>query len=188
MLGPKVNGRILNRERNMNCPVCANTLTSVRAGAVTVDLCVGGCGGIWFDQFELQKLDGPDEPAGDLLGNVRRRADLQIDPSQRRHCPRCNDIVMMRHFYSPLRRVEVDECPNCGGYWLDAGELALIRQEHADRQTQQEAVEKYLNEASASILGPMRTGSPKEAERARRIGQLFRFSSPIQFEEGGPRP
>jgi Zn-finger nucleic acid-binding protein len=162
-------------------------MTSVQAGTVTVDVCAGGCGGIWFDQFELQKLDGPEESAAEMLLNVSRRPDLQIDPAQRRFCPKCDGIVMMRHYYSPLRRVEVDECPNCGGFWLDAGELALIREEHADRQSQQEAVQHYLSEASASILGPMRAGSAQEVERARRIAQLFRFTRPIQYERGEAR-
>jgi Zn-finger nucleic acid-binding protein len=38
-------------------------------------------------------------------------------------------VKLKRHFFSAKRRVEVDQCPNCGGYWLDAGELALIRAE-----------------------------------------------------------
>jgi Zn-finger nucleic acid-binding protein len=33
----------------------------------------------------------------------------------------------------------VDECPNCGGYWLDAGELAQIRAERAGAEAEQAA-------------------------------------------------
>lgn len=168
--------------RNMNCPVCTNALTAVPAGPVTVDVCLGGCGGIWFDIFELQKLDDPGDAAGKMLIHLKKREDLDIDYSQRRKCPRCDDIVMMRHFYSPRRRVEVDECPNCGGFWLDAGELALIRQEHENEAAQQAAVEQYLDAMSASILGRMRAGGGDDAKRAHRIDQLFRFSSPIRFQ------
>jgi Zn-finger nucleic acid-binding protein len=145
-----------------------------------VDACLGGCGGIWFDQFELQKLDQPHEPAGELLIHLRKREDLNIDYSQRRNCPRCPNIVMMRHFYSPRRRVEVDECPSCGGFWLDAGELTLIRAEHQNEAEQQAAVDKYIETTTNAILGPLRAAG--NAERARRIHQLFRFSSPIRFE------
>jgi Zn-finger nucleic acid-binding protein len=43
-----------------------------------------------------------------------------------------------RHFFSAKRRVEVDQCPNCGGYWLDAGELNQIRAEKAETARVQE--------------------------------------------------
>jgi Zn-finger nucleic acid-binding protein len=154
----------------------------VQAGSVAVDVCLGGCGGIWFDIFELQKLDDPNEAGGEMLVNVKKQDHLQIDYSQRRNCPRCLNIVMMRHFYSPRRRVEVDECPNCGGFWLDAGELALIREEHQHKEQQQAAVEQYLDVMAAAILPPMRTSGPEHAIRARRIDQLFRFSVPIRFQ------
>src|SRR5688572_11282347 len=111
----------------MKCPVCTNDLASVNAGGVTVDVCVNGCGGIWFDQFELKELDEPRETAGDLLNQVTSEKVGLPTNDERRNCPRCPDIVMMRHFFSPKRRVVVDECPQCGGFWLDAGELALIR-------------------------------------------------------------
>ena len=34
---------------------------------------------------------------------------------------------MMRHPFSVKREIEIDECPNCAGYWLDHGELDAIR-------------------------------------------------------------
>lgn len=166
----------------MKCPVCETELAPVQAGPVTVDVCLGGCGGIWFDNFELQKLDEPHDTAGQMLVNVKPREPLAIDAAQRRNCPRCPRIVMMRHYYSPRRRVEVDECPNCGGFWLDAGELALIREEHKDEQAQQTAVAEYLDAVSASILGPLRSGGAEHTARVRRIEQLFRFTRPIRYE------
>jgi Zn-finger nucleic acid-binding protein len=38
-------------------------------------------------------------------------------------------VKLKRHFFSAKKHVEVDHCPNCGGYWLDAGELEKIRAE-----------------------------------------------------------
>jgi Zn-finger nucleic acid-binding protein len=107
---------------------------------------------------------------------------LNIDYTKRRTCPRCDQIVMMRHFYSPRRRVEVDECPNCGGFWLDAGELALIRNEHANEPEQQRAVKEYLDSVSAAELDPMRSGNSDEVARARRLDQIMNFSRPIKYE------
>jgi Zn-finger nucleic acid-binding protein len=106
----------------MICPACFNQLTETTVGAVTVDVCQGGCGGIWFDAFELQR-------AGERLLNIQRDLALQVDFARKRDCPRCAGIKLKRHFFSAKRRVEVDHCPNCGGYWLDAGELEKIREE-----------------------------------------------------------
>ncbi|WP_299494416.1 zf-TFIIB domain-containing protein [uncultured Shewanella sp.] len=51
-----------------------------------------------------------------------------IDVTPRISCPKCADIVMARHFYSPKNQIEIDSCPGCGGIWLDYGELQKIRQ------------------------------------------------------------
>jgi hypothetical protein len=113
----------------MKCPACFNQLTETQVGSVAVDVCQGGCGGIWFDAFELQKVDEQDETAGEPLLNIERDERLVLDRSHKRECPRCTDVKLHRHFFSAKRRVEVDQCPNCAGYWLDAGELAMIRAE-----------------------------------------------------------
>ncbi len=172
----------------MKCPACQNYLSPVKAGSVLVDVCLGGCGGIWFDNFELQKLDEPNELAGNLLVqvNVAQRTEIATNPTKKRPCPKCGDIVMMRHFFSPKRRVEVDECPNCGGYWLDAGELALIREEHQAEIDRKRGADEYLSDLMGRKLDKMRAGSGEEIKRARTIDQLLRFSKPIRYERDRP--
>ena len=51
----------------MNCPACKRVLEQLTVGDVTVDACRGGCGGIWFDNLELEKFDEPHEAAGEVL-------------------------------------------------------------------------------------------------------------------------
>jgi len=119
----------LHGRQIMKCPACFNELTETKVGSLAVDVCQGGCGGIWFDAFELQKVDEQDEAAGETLLNIRRNERLVLDMSRKRECPRCAGIKLHRHYFSAKRRVEVDQCPSCGGYWLDAGELAMIRAE-----------------------------------------------------------
>ncbi len=123
----------------MKCPACFNELTPFQVGDLTVDVCQGGCGGIWFDAFELQQVDEEQETAGEPLLNIQRDERLIVDKTRRRECPRCEGVKLHRHFYSAKRRVEVDECPGCGGYWLDAGELASIREEKAQAASADEA-------------------------------------------------
>jgi len=123
----------------MKCPACFNELTQVQVGSLQVDVCQGGCGGIWFDAFELQRVDEERESAGEPLLQIQRDERVLVDPSRKRECPRCPGIKLQRHFFSAKRKVEVDQCPNCGGYWLDAGELASIRAEKSEAASQEAA-------------------------------------------------
>jgi uncharacterized protein len=113
----------------MKCPACFNPLKSVLVGSVTVDVCEDGCGGIWFDAFELQKIDAAGAGMEDFLVNIRRDPAVHPDLQRKRECPRCDGIKLKRRFFSPRRLVEIDECPGCAGYWLDAGELEKVRDE-----------------------------------------------------------
>jgi uncharacterized protein len=119
----------------MKCPACFNNLTQMQVGNLVVDVCQHGCGGIWFDAFELNQVDEQNEAAGEPLLGISRDERIVVDPARKRECPRCPDMKLHRHFFSAKRRIEVDECPNCGGYWLDAGELAQIRAEKAETAT-----------------------------------------------------
>ena len=117
------------REVNMKCPSCYNALQSQPVGRTTVDVCQGGCGGIWLDAFELGQVDGAAEAVDDLVLSIEIDPGLQVDASRKRECPRCAGVKLKKRFFSPRRLVEIDECPGCGGIWLDAGELEKIRAE-----------------------------------------------------------
>ncbi len=91
-----------------------------------MDVCEGSCGGVWFDNFELRKMDADGFAA---VRGVARDVSLRVDSISRRRCPKCADQLMLRRFFSRLRRTQIDECPSCAGIWLDAGELESIRKE-----------------------------------------------------------
>jgi Zn-finger nucleic acid-binding protein len=113
----------------MKCPACSHELMEFVIGGVTVDACEGGCAGIWFDAFELQRVDDQNEIAGDTVLCLQRDPKTVVDFTRKRECPRCAGIKLKRQFFNPKLRIEVDHCPHCGGYWLDAGELEKIRAE-----------------------------------------------------------
>ena len=136
----------------MKCPACFNELSPTQVGSLVVDVCQGGCGGIWFDAFELQRVDEEQELAGEPLLQINRDAQIAVDTNRKRECPRCADVRLHRHFFSARRRVQVDQCPNCGGYWLDAGELADIRAEKAETTRAQEMRDSTLSSADIRYL------------------------------------
>jgi uncharacterized protein len=141
----------------MKCPACFSELTEFQVGDFTVDVCHGGCGGIWFDAFELQKVDEERETAGEPLLHIQRDECLIVDPSHKRGCPRCAGVKLHRHFFSAKRRVEVDQCPNCAGYWLDAGELALIRAEKSQAAITEQAGRSSVSTEMIRYLYRLRT-------------------------------
>jgi Zn-finger nucleic acid-binding protein len=145
----------------IKCPACFNALSAIQVGAVTVDLC-RGCGGIWFDAFELQRVDEEHETAGEWLLQTEREQRVQVDTQRKRDCPRCDGVKLKRRYYSPRRRVEIDECPGCGGYWLDAGELEKIREETEEARHQAASRPPVLTGKVIRYLYQMRTADPPE--------------------------
>jgi len=143
----------------MKCPACFNELTQTQVGSLVVDICQDGCGGIWFDAFELQRVDEEEETAGEPLLHIKRDDRVQVDPSRKRDCPRCAGIRLHRHFFSAKRRVEVDQCPNCGGYWLDAGELAQIRAEKSESLRAGQLRQSTLSSADIRYLYRLKSQS-----------------------------
>jgi Zn-finger nucleic acid-binding protein len=142
----------------MKCPACFNQLTEVQVGSLRVDVCQGGCGGIWFDAFELQRVDDSEEAAGERLLEVQADPAVVVDNTRKRECPRCSGVKLHRHYFSARRRVEVDECPNCGGYWLDAGELAQIRAERSEAASAAHARESNISAEMIRYLYRLRAG------------------------------
>ncbi len=169
----------------MNCPACARELTTMTAGAITVDVCAGGCGGIWFDHFELAKVDEQSESAGEALLDVPRDPSLTVDLERRRSCPKCGpQMVMMRHFTSVARKVTIDECPGCGGIWLDAGELKGVRTEFPSDEARQAAAKKAFSEMFDAQLGAEEAKSEAELERSRKFAHTLRFICPSTYLPG----
>src|SRR6185369_3139945 len=142
----------------MKCPACFNELSQTQVGSLQVDVCQGGCGGIWFDAFELQRVDEEEESAGEPLLQIKRDERIVVDVSRKRDCPRCAGVRLHRHFFSAKRRVEVDQCPNCGGYWLDAGELALIRTEKSLMVRAEQLRESSFSSADIRYLYRLNSG------------------------------
>jgi len=153
-------------------------------GDVTVDVCRGGCGGIWFDSFEFKKFDEPNESAGEELLDVEQDASIVVDHTKRLKCPKCDDIVMMRHFFSVKKEVEVDECPGCGGFWLDAGELRKIRSMFNTEEERHKAAGEYFSEVFGADFAAMQAEDEAKLAKARRVSNMFRFICPSYYIPG----
>ena len=162
----------------MKCPTCDHQLTEMSIYDITLDVCKGGCAGIWFDRYELQKMDEKHEPVNGELFTIPRNPQLSVDHAQRRHCPRCREVVMMRHYYSVKHEVEVDECGGCGGFWLDQGELEKIRSLYDSPEDERKNTRKFLAQQFSKNLADLEKQNDLDAQRARKFASLFRFICP----------
>ncbi len=172
-----------SEDRVLECPVCSNAMTAMEAEGVTMDVCAGGCGGMWFDWFELARVDEAHESAGERFLEVERDSALRPDLSNRVYCFR-DGTIMMRHFRSVKRAVLVDECPRCAGFWLDPGELAAIREEYPTEGDRKEAAREYFSELFDPDLAVARAQTKEELQKAQRIARAFRFICPSYYIPG----
>lgn len=159
-------------------------MKEVQVQDVTVDVCEGGCGGIWFDWFELQKVDEPDEVAGEQLLDVRRNPSVDVDRMASRKCPRCEGQIMLRHFASVKREVSVDECPACAGFFLDHGELNQIRSQFGSEDERREAAQELFDQMFGEDLARKHAESEQAVESTRRLAHIFRFLLPSYYLKG----
>jgi Zn-finger nucleic acid-binding protein len=173
----------------MKCPACGNKLTEIKVDGTIIDICKGHCGGVWFDWFELKKVDEPHEVAGEVLLDIERDKNLDVDHNKRRTCPRCaGNMIMKRHFSSIKKEAEIDECPKCAGFWLDAGELDMIRSafesEEFKKEEEEKFIEQYLNDNFGHELNKMREKSQAKLKFARGFAQIFKFLCPSYYIPG----
>jgi len=123
------------------------------------------------------------EPAGEGLLDVARDKSVAVDLDRRRLCPKCTDgVVTMRHFTSVERKVTIDECPECGGIWLDAGELRAIRTEFPTDEAREAAADEYFAEVFGPELATEHAKSQAELERSQHVAHAFRFITPMYLK------
>ncbi len=129
----------------MKCPVCGKEMVEKDFG-VEVHVCENGCKGIWFDRGALAKLDEKNEGAGAALEEALRCPRNNGGQRGQILCPICS-IPMHSHKYKRAKEVNVDECYQCGGFFLDSGELTEIRDHHMSDAE----VTAYTQQLAASV-------------------------------------
>jgi Zn-finger nucleic acid-binding protein len=101
-----------------------NFVVVTKRAELSYDVCEK-CGGLWFDRGELDKM------AFQITGSIEFCSNEETPIAQRpcRICPRCDGFELSRVRFLGETDIVLDHCRNCGGFWLDGGELNLIDQE-----------------------------------------------------------
>jgi len=110
----------------VNCLNCGremmNHLVYTKEDEISYDICEV-CGSLWLDAGELNKMAVQVEGNIEYCTSHHVRDDVD-EPV--RQCPRCRETALRKVLYLGDADLVLDYCANCGGFWLDAGELDWI--------------------------------------------------------------
>jgi Zn-finger nucleic acid-binding protein len=110
----------------MKCPKCTGETTHLEVGGVELDRCTR-CQGIWFDRRELDrvldKLRAGEALPPSSSSPLSEKLDRVLGS-----CPRCQ-VPLEQTESVAVAGLLYDGCPQCGGAWLDGGELEEIAQD-----------------------------------------------------------
>ena len=138
-----------NTEFEIGCPACGKKMKKIYMPeqGINIDVCVNGCGGIFFDNRELEKFDENKEDISPLISVFENKKFKKVDETDFRICPLCGQ-KMVKNYASAKKEVQVDECYSCGGKFLDYGELEKIREQY---ETEEERASDVIYELYSQV-------------------------------------
>lgn len=142
-----------NKDIIINCPACGKKMLKVYfpSQGINLDVCADGCGGIYFDNRELDKFDEKHEDITPLVEIFEGKTFQKVDESDTRICPVCG-MKMVKNFAGPKHEVEIDECYSCGGKFLDNNELEKIRSQYnTEEERAADAIKELYSKAGIEL-------------------------------------
>ena len=152
-------GEIMDNKKTIVCPACGKEMEKIFIPEpnVNVDICLNGCGGMFFDNRELDKFDEHEESIAHILHVINNKKFEEVDKSAKRICPVCG-IPMVK--LGSNTDVEIDSCNMCGATFLDNGELERLRE-----------LNNKDNKMVEECLGKIEASMPKISQK-RSVGRM----------------
>jgi len=156
-------------KQTINCPACGCEMTKVLVpeANISIDICLDGCGGIYFDNRELDKFDEQHENIDFILEKIKGKEFKPVDTTAKRICPVCK-TPMVKHFMSVKKEVEIDDCYGCGGKFLDNGELQKIRAQFKNNEERSAVMKEVIKETFGAEFAKL------EAQSINRHKSVFK--------------
>ena len=146
---------MVDNKKTLKCPACGIEMTKIFIPEqnINLDICVNGCGGIYFDNRELERFSNSETNITEITNALSAKTFDAPNENKTRICPVCG-ANMVKNFASGHRNIQIDECYSCGGKFLDYDELQKIRAEEkiSTVETIKQAVGKGINNATNSDL------------------------------------
>ena len=76
----------MDNKTTITCPACGKKMTknTVPESNIEVDICLDGCGGIFFDNRELQQVDEPIDNIDEILKAIQNKEFEKVDTTAKR--------------------------------------------------------------------------------------------------------
>jgi membrane associated rhomboid family serine protease len=103
------------------CPKCRLRLRDVRHAGVPLSFCVE-CKGLWFAGREVERLIGAEEARA-----LRDRLAGTPSTPTGLHCAQGDGRLRQVMLELQTMRTDAVGCPECGGVWVERGDLARLR-------------------------------------------------------------
>lgn len=156
------------------CPACGEKMVKIYMPEqkVNLDVCLNGCGGIYFDNREFEKFDETNEDITPLLEAYKGKTFKTVDETKQRVCPVCK-TKMVKNFSSAKKEIEVDECYGCGGRFLDYKELEKIRAEYPNENERADAAVKLLYKEAGQELAKFKVKYERSQQKPSIISRFL---------------
>lgn len=134
-----------DNKKDLYCPACQGRMKKVFIPEYNhyLDICLDGCGGIYFDNRELEHFDEQHESIDKILEVMKGRTFKKVEDNHNRKCPVCG-AKMVQNGTSANQNIIIDCCYSCGGKFLDQGELEALRQEYKNDAERSQAFKEYF--------------------------------------------
>ncbi len=107
----------------LNCgEKMAGYVAMTPTGRIEYTICES-CGSLWLDRSALDKM------AFQVEGSIEASSQEEVKADTGRPCPRCANVDLEEVRFLGESHIMLEKCPNCGGFWLDGGELDLVNRE-----------------------------------------------------------
>lgn len=124
-------------KKEIFCPACNEKMVKIYTKTgINIDICLNGCGGIWFDNREIESFSKSEENYEEIQEVFDNKTYSKVQNTEQRVCPVCGS-KMIEHKANSDSEVDIDECYSCGGKFLDYGELEKIKN---SQSTQEEKI------------------------------------------------
>lgn len=141
----------------LRCPACQNFMSKifVKSAGANIDICTEGCGGMWFDNREINHFNAPSKDIGDILEVLNSKVFVKKGELGHIYCPSCG-TKMIKTFSSVKKEIQIDECCSCGGKFLEHGELQAIRNEYISTDDRCHALSSFVASTAELQLKKLR--------------------------------
>ena len=163
--------------KTLNCPACGKVMKKVfiTSEGINLDICTEGCGGIYFDNREFKEFDEQNEDISTILESLENKEFEKVDENVKRHCPNCGGIMVKNHS-SIKQEIQVDDCYNCGGKFLDNSELVKIREEYESNEERDADILRHVHaHVGFELAEQAKRYAEIDSNKDTYVRKLFRF-------------